>query len=180
MGFGLKPGLLATVASVAPANYFWMLPEHAFGIDRFKLVQILAFLIAGGSVSWLGEVIRRQKWLKENLWATLASAGDAIVSTDCHGRIVYLNAMAQILTELRYEDALRRAIGGVLFLLTENDQLSISTTFQAALNNDEIEKLPQRLIIVSKSGRQHRVEQKTSRILDAQGRKLGAMILFHV
>jgi mannosylfructose-phosphate synthase len=48
-----------------------------------------------------------------------------------------------------------------------------------ALSNDEVENLPRRLIVSGKSGKRHRVEQKTSRILNAKGEMLGMAILFH-
>ncbi len=179
VAFGLKAGLLATAVSILPANYFWMFPERAFSIDLIEGCQIFAFSIAGWSVSWLGETARRRKQQAEHLRATIASLGDAIITTDCHGKIVYLNTMAEILTELRGRDAIGSTIGAALDLLSQEHQQPLNAAFQMAVGDDEIEKLPDRLIIVSKTGRQHPVEHRISRILDGRGRRLGVAIVFH-
>jgi len=179
IAFGQRFGLLATVLSVLPADYFWMFPERSFAIDLGEFVQIAGFSFAGVSISWLSEAARKRKRLEEHLRATLASVGDAIVTTDCHGRIIYLNAMAQILSGLHGPEAVGRSLSESLNLFAEDGKHCLNGTFQVAVNNDEIEDLPRRLIISSKTGRQYRVEQKTSRILDAGGRRLGTAILFH-
>jgi mannosylfructose-phosphate synthase len=177
--FGPKFGLLATITSILPANYFWMAPERAFAIDFGELCQILGFSFAGCSVSWLSATTRKRKQVEELLRATLASVGDAIVTTDCRGRIVYLNVMAQVLTELHGGEAIGSMLGSALDLAAEDGRHSLAGTFQVAVKNDDVENLPKRVILISKTGRRHRVEQKVSRVLGATGRKLGMVLLFH-
>jgi mannosylfructose-phosphate synthase len=177
--FGPKFGLLATIGSVLPADYFWMAPERAFAIDLGGLCQILGFSFAGCSVAWLSATVRKRKQLEELLRATLASVGDAIVTTDCGGRIVYLNVMAQMLTELHGEESTGYMIGSALDLVADDGQHSLAGTFQVAVKEDDVENLPKRVILISKTGRRHRVEQKVSRVLDPTGRKLGMVLLFH-
>ena len=178
-GFGAGPGLVTTAASILAANYFWMPPEHRFSIDWVQALQITAFLVAGGGASWLGGAFHEQKQFREHLRATLATAGDAIVSTDCSGTILYVNAMAEVLTEMRGEEVIGRTMGSAFDLLGESGQSPLNASFQSALVNDEIETLPRHIVLVSKSGRRHCLEQKVSRILDSGGRKLGTVILFH-
>ncbi len=179
VALGPKFGLVATAASILPANYFWMAPERVFEIDFAEFCQILSFSFAGCSVSWLSAAARKRKQLEEHLRATLASVGDAILTADCRGRIVYLNSMAKVLTEMHGEEAVGSMIGAVLDLVSEEDQTSLSGTFQIAVRADDIEHLPRRLVLISKTGRRYPVEQKTSRILDARGRNVGIAILFH-
>lgn len=179
VAFGLRFGLLATGLSVLPADYFWMVPERTFIVDLGQFCHIIGFSVAGISVSWLSDTARKRKQLEEYLRATLASMGEPIVTTDCAGRIVYLNAAAQVLTELNSRDASGRMIGQALNLATEDGGDPLNGTFQVAFNNDQIDELPKRLILFSQSGRQYQIEQRTSRILDANGRKLGLAMLFH-
>jgi mannosylfructose-phosphate synthase len=177
--FGKRFGLLATALSILPADYFWMLPERTFALDFGEFFQIIGFSFAGFSVSWLSEAARKRKQLEEHLRATLASVGDAIVTMDCDGRIMYLNSVAQILTELHDQEAVGHTLGAALNLFAEDGKHCLNGAFQVAVNNDEIEDLPRRLVISSKTGRRYHVEQKTSRILDIAGRRLGTAILFH-
>lgn len=177
--FGFKPGSFATILSLGLANYFWMPPAFRFSINTGQSLEMIAFLFAGCCLAWLGEALQKQRHLKENLRAIVASVGEAIISIDSDARIFFLNPMAQMLTGLQSEDVIGKKLGGVFDLLGEIDHQPLNAQFENALRNDEIEKLPSRLIIVSKSGIQHRVEQKTSRILDSQGKRLGAVILLH-
>lgn len=176
---GPKFGLLATIISVPPANYFWMPPEGTFTLGLTECCQILGFSIVGCSVSWLSHAARRRKELEEHLRATLACMGDAVITTDCEARIIYLNGMAQLLTELQGQKPVGRTLGSTLNLLAEDGRQMLNGAFQVAINSDDLEALPKRLIIVSESGRKYHVEQKTSRILDPAGRKIGTAILFH-
>jgi PAS domain S-box-containing protein len=178
--FGFKPGMVATLASLIPANYFWMPPEHHFSLNWVELGQMLAFTAAGFSVSWLSETLRIQRQIKECLGATLACVGDAIIATDCRGRIIFLNSMAQVLTELHGEEAVGQSVGDALHVINSEDHCSLDSAFHVALNDDKIEALPKRVIVVSKTGRSHFVEQKISRLLDVRGKRKGLVILFHV
>jgi mannosylfructose-phosphate synthase len=177
VGFGRRFGLLATSLSVLPANYFWMFPENAFEFNVSDFCQISSFLLAGISVSWLGDLARKRKVLEEHVRSTLATMGEAIVTTDCQGHIVCFNTMAEILTETSRQQATGGALGSAFDLFSEDGD-PLNETFQSAMNNDEIEHLPKRVILVSKSGRQHWVDQRASRILDVKGRKVGTAILF--
>lgn len=179
IAFGQRFGLLATILSVLPANYFWMPPDNAFELNLSDAIHVLGFSIAGLSVSWLSEAGRKRKRLEEHLRATLAGVGDAIVTTDCCGRIVYLNSMAEVLTELDGPESVGCMLGSALTLVADDGRRPLNGIFQMAINNDDLESLPRRLIVCSKTGRQYRVEQRASRIVDPSGRKLGIAILFH-
>jgi PAS domain-containing protein len=177
--FGLRFGLIATLLSILPADYYWMPPDNSFELNLSDLGHIINFSFAGFSISWLSEAARKRKQLEEHLCAAIASVGNAIVTTDCRGRIVYLNTMARVLTELHGSEGVGCTFGSSLDLIAEKGEHSLNGTFQVALSNDEVENLPRRLIVSGKSGKRHRVEQKTSRILNAKGEMLGMAILFH-
>ncbi len=177
--FGLRFGLIATLLSILPADYYWMPPDNSFELNLRDLCHIINFSFAGFSVSWLSEAARRRKQLEEHLRAALMNLGDAIVTTDRGGRIVYLNTVARLLTELHGREGVGCTFGSALDLFSENGEHSLNGTFQVALSKDDIENLPRRIIVSSKSGKRYRVEQKTSRIMDAKGEKMGMAILFH-
>ena len=177
--FGWRFGLLATALSILPANYYWMPPANAFELNSSDLCHIISFSFVGLSVSWISEAARKRKQLAEHLCATIANIGAAIVTTDCDGRILYLNTVARMLTELHGREGVGCTFGSTLDLFSENGEHSLNGTFQAALRADDIENLPRRVIVSSKSGKRYPVEQKTSRIMDASGETIGMAILFH-
>jgi PAS domain-containing protein len=71
-------------------------------------IALVVFVMVGLGMAWLGhiqkrEVIRRRKAemeerrQREQYETTLASIGDAVVSTDASGRVIFANPMAQSL-----------------------------------------------------------------------------------
>jgi mannosylfructose-phosphate synthase len=177
VSFGFRYGLLATGLSVLPANYFWMVPDNAFEMNLADLCQIFNFSFAGLSVSWLSDAMKRRRVLEEHVRSALASLEDAVVTTDCSGRIVYCNAAAQVLTELPDHESRGLRLGSTLNLVGE-DGYPVGWKFESAMKDDDVDNLPRRIAIVSKTGRQYQVDQRISRVLDARGRKVGNAILF--
>lgn len=177
--FGRGPGILATVASALQANFFWMLPQNMFDVNPIESLDLLTFSVAGLAVSLLSERWHRERLAKEQLRATLVNAADGIITTDEEGRVVFLNATAQLLTGWVSDKVIGQAIGGVLSLMDERGDDLSSHRLQQALVNDLSGQMPKRLILVSKTGKRVRVEQTISRILDRKGRKTGTVIVFH-
>jgi PAS domain S-box-containing protein len=70
---------------------------------------------------------------KERAQVTLASIGDAVISTDADGRIDYLNAVAESLTAWTVDEARGRPIGDVLNLVNEVTREPIENPLLRAL-----------------------------------------------
>src|SRR5262245_20305408 len=58
----------------------------------------------------------RERWFS----TTLRSIGDAVISTDLHARVTFMNAVAEALTGVRTEDAVGRPLEQVLRLAHED------------------------------------------------------------
>ena len=64
------------------------------------------------------EALRKQsEWLR----ITLASIGDAVISTDAEGRVTFMNAVAEALTGWPQADALGRPLPDVFHIVNEDD-----------------------------------------------------------
>lgn len=154
---------------------------RAFAAPRIPLprgVQPIGRLMearrALGTARW-----HREKQSKERLQETLRHAGGAIVTTDRGGKIVFLNAAAQLLFGLSSDEAIGQPIGSAVFLLQNAGRPEANFSLQQALVDDEINALPNRLILVSKSGQRHRAQLTVSRIVNIKGQTTGAVILLH-
>lgn len=180
---GWGPGVLATVLGAIATDYFWMPPRYEFGVDKSETLRLALFVMASVTVAVLVERLHRAReaaeCAKEQLRAVLTHAGDAIVTTDGAGRITFLNAKGQILTGWESREVVGQVFGGVFFLLDAKNRQSINHVFQQALVEGRMHHLPAKLILVSKAGTEHYVEQKSSRIVAGDGRSQGAVILFH-
>jgi PAS domain S-box-containing protein len=100
--------------------------------------------------------------------ATLASIGDAVISTDADERITYLNAVAESLTGCRSTDVLGRKLDEVYRLRDEETGLAISginaTVQSLLLECDRHGPVP--------------IEQSASPIVDDRGHVAGTVLVF--
>ena len=177
--FGLRPGLLATAAALVLANYFWMPPLRSWGLNEVEFLQLLTFGFASSSLAWLSEWVHLERQSKERFQATLANAGEAIVTTDCAGKIQFLNAAAQFLLGLSSDEAIGQPITTALSLVPVPGRRPTPEILGRALLEDGPEPLPDPLVLVSKGGRQYAVKAIVSRMLNKKRQKTGTVIVFH-
>ena len=100
---GLGPGLVATGVAALGVKFLLIPPTRSFAIDTSAdLVQWLMLIVCGIFISVLTEALHRFRRRVETsrlLQAvTLASIGDAVITTDARGRITFLNPEAERLT----------------------------------------------------------------------------------
>ncbi|MHB8520182.1 MAG: DUF4118 domain-containing protein [Limisphaerales bacterium] len=180
---GLWPGLFATGLGAAAADYFWIPPQMAFAVNSLDGLRLALFMMASGSAAVLIErlhcALLGERGAREQLRLALASAGDAMVVTDAAGRIVFLNAKAQLLSGWSSGEVAGRAFASVLFILDEESGRPINNTIQRAVLDGRTRQLAKHVLLVSRSGRAHPVEHKSARIVDTHGITAGAVILFH-
>ena len=71
---------------------------------------MLAYLVTCGLIIGIGEAMRaakvRANQRHDTLRVTLASIGDAVITTDIKGRVTYLNAVAASLTGWTQQEAI--------------------------------------------------------------------------
>jgi diguanylate cyclase (GGDEF)-like protein/PAS domain S-box-containing protein len=114
---------------------------------------------------------------KERAEVTLASIGDAVITTDMEGRIETLNALAQQLTGWSYEQAHGNSLGLVFELL--NDAMETSA-FEAApplyLTETVVHATNQ--ILLHPSGERCAIEYTAAPIRQADGGAVGCVLVF--
>ena len=101
--FGLRPGLLATASAAALANYFWMPPHGSWGLTKMECLQLLTFIFGSASLACLSEWLHHERQSKEHYRAMLSNAGEAIITADRCGKILFMNPAAQMLSEVSSE-----------------------------------------------------------------------------
>lgn len=177
--FGMRLGLLAIAAAALQANFFWMAPHHALGVNRVEFLQLVTFCFGSSSLALLSEWLRREQRSKERFRATLANAGEAIITTDSEGRIAFVNPAAQLLTGMTSDEALGQVLGGALLLLHPSDHSALSTSLHRSLMSDTPWDLPDELLLVSRGGTRHPIKITITAMRDLQGGRTGAVIVLH-
>jgi PAS domain S-box-containing protein len=146
------------------------------------LLLILGILIAGLTGLFVGRrIVATERQLDahtETLRVTLASIGDAVISTGLDGRVVSLNPTAQALTGWSQEDALGQPLDRVFRVVGETSREAAQNLALRALQARQAVGLPEASVLIARDGSERAIDDSTAPILDRGGDVIGAVIVF--
>ena len=121
------------------------------------------------------EALRKQSdWL----WVTLASIGDAVISTDGEGRVTFINRVAECLTGWTQDEALGRSLTDIFQILNEQSRQPVENPALRALEAGTIVGLANHTILIAKDGTEWPIDDSAAPIRSEQGEVLGAVLVF--
>ena len=121
------------------------------------------------------EALRVQSdWLR----VTLASIGDAVISTDVEGRVTFMNRVAESLTGWAQADALGLSLTDIFQVLNEDSRQPVENPALRALSAVDIVGLANHTILVAKDGTEWPIEDSAAPIRGEQDEVLGAVLVF--
>jgi PAS domain S-box-containing protein len=115
---------------------------------------------------------------KELLETTLASIGDAVITTDPAGRVRFLNTIAQQLTGWTQQDAAGRPLGDVFPIVNETTRAPVENPALRALREGRIVGLANHTVLLARDGSERPIDDSGAPIRDATGRIAGAVLVF--
>ena len=116
---------------------------------------------------------------KERAQVTLASIGDAVISTDAHGCIDYLNAAAETLTGWTIAEARGRPIADVLNLIDEVTREPIENPLLRALGRRDAASPVDHSVLITQGAQEVAIQESAAPICDRHGAVIGAVTVFH-
>jgi PAS domain S-box-containing protein len=119
-------------------------------------------------------MLRSQQWWQ----VTLASVGDAVLATDTHARIVFLNSAAEHLTGWSLAEAQGRAIGEVFVILNERTRSPAENPALRALVEGRLQGLANHTILIARDGTERGIDDSAAPIRDDAGVILGVVLVF--
>jgi two-component system cell cycle sensor histidine kinase/response regulator CckA len=172
---GLRPGLLATALAV--------IGEWMFGVPMpLEALRILSLASTGLLISILVEQLHRARQLSEATQrlktVTLASLGDAVVTTDVKGRVTFLNPEAERLTGWTQEAGVGRPIELVFQIVDEETRQPISDPSMRVLRTRATEPLSNHTILLGRHAVETPIEYKVSPITQSDSGIEGAVLVF--
>jgi diguanylate cyclase (GGDEF)-like protein/PAS domain S-box-containing protein len=110
----------------------------------------------------------------------MESLGEAIVTTDLDGRLVYLNPAAEKMLGVSRDKALGRQLDEVVALVDQNDRKLIADPVREAIAGGNPQALSRRAVLLGKSsGEERAIELAASTLRNDGGELAGAVILLH-
>ncbi len=151
-------------------------------LEPRDLITIGLFVIAGVLITRLN--VSRQRALRaahdQGRWfrTTLGSIGDAVIATDRHGRVQFLNAVGEELTGWSVETARGRPIEEVMNIVDERTRSRRTSPVERVIREGRIIGLANHTLLLSRSGDEHVIEDSAAPIRDEWGELSGVVMVF--
>jgi PAS domain S-box-containing protein len=121
------------------------------------------------------ELQQQRAWFE----VTLASIGDAVITTDIEGRVTFLNPIAESLTGWTLDEARGKPLQTVFRIVNEDSREPVENPIEKVLESGKIVGLANHTALISRNGTEVSIEDSAAPILDADGNVAGAVMVFH-
>jgi PAS domain S-box-containing protein len=120
------------------------------------------------------QISEREEWFR----VTLTSLGDAVIATDEHGHVTFLNPLAEQLTGRTLVDAKGRPIQEVFPIFNESTHHVVENPVKKVLELGRIVGLANHTVLQSTDGTFIPIEDSAAPIRDAQHNLIGVVLVF--
>ena len=180
---GLGPGLVATFITAISTEYYLMPPTHSFSFAKpMDFIQWLFLVAAGVVASILNEALhraRRRANSNESLYAvTLASIGDAVITTDAQGRVTFLNGEAEHLTGWTNADAAGKSLPTVFRIVNEETRITVEDPVEKVFRTNGVVGLANHTVLIARDGREFIIDDSGAPIRGADETIIGVVLVF--
>jgi len=166
-------------ASESSARTYQVALSSSLIADGFALVMVAGFIFL------LRRYLRaRDKAAtaiheqRELFRTTIASIGDAVITTDTQGRITFLNTVAQSLTGWTQAIAAGRALEAVFRIVNEETRASVENPVTRVLREGIIVGLANHTVLIAKDGTERPIDDSAAPIRDQAGKMMGVVMAF--
>src|SRR4029434_134100 len=115
---------------------------------------------------------------REALRVTLASIGDAVITTDERGRVEFVNDVAVALTGWSLEDAVGRPLQDVFNIVNEETRARVDNAVERVIALGKSVGLANHTLLIHRDGSQRAIDDSAAPIRDADGRTIGVVLVF--
>jgi len=157
-------------------------------LDRAKQVEPLGYVVKpfdeGSLVSTVEMALHKARvdaaLRKSEEWfsTTLRSIGDGVIATDEHGKVRFLNKVAEELTGWGAKEAETRHISEVFVVRSAKDDSEISIPALEAMDTGDVVELAKHAVLVRRDGSRIDVNDSGAPIYDSEGKLAGSVLVF--
>jgi PAS domain S-box-containing protein len=185
-GFGAAVFLI--LLSAAAGIYFFVLPANP--------VAVLGFLAASSGASFLIDLQRRtlsrveretarrrdaeiaEREQRMRFETTLASIGDAVVTTDAEGHVVFANRVAQSLLGWPEPDLVGKHLDEVFRIVNELTRAKMENPVSRVLREGVVVGLANHTLLIARDGTEIPIDDSGAPILGENGLVQGTVLVF--
>jgi PAS domain S-box-containing protein len=193
---GYGPSLLAVVLSWLSADYLILGAHASASVFQSKTQITFAFFSVGLAISVLGGLLRatrerarsgsvelrrtlealqvQREWLQ----ITFASIADAVITTDPHGNVTFLNPVAAHLTGWSLPEAVGLPLGTVFRSVQVTSRTTDEILTAKVVGVGETSLSLEEAVLFARDCRKRSVEYKAAPIRDTHGKVKGVVIIF--
>ncbi len=178
---GLWAGVLTSFIVMAGIAFYLLPPGLSFritsGDDMFRLAIFATVSLA------MSAIIERGRRTSATMRATLWSIDDAVIVTDRQGRVTFMNPVAERLTGWTLPSAAGRAVADVYRIVDEASREPTTSRIEgmlreSALREGAILGPAKERLLLSTHGAEHPVVDSGSSVIDENGDRIGAVLVF--
>ncbi len=115
---------------------------------------------------------------KDRALVTLESIGDGVITTDAHGRVEYLNPVAERLTAYTSGDAAGRDASEVFAIVHASTRQPPADPVVACLREARVVDVSEPVVLIARTGVETAVDLTAAPIRDRDGRVIGTVLVF--
>ncbi len=116
--------------------------------------------------------------VRDSLRTTLASIGDAVISTDAQGRVAFVNAVAQSLMGLDESDLVGRQLDEVFHIVNEFSRAKVESPVTQVLREGRIIGMANHTVLIANNGAEIPIDDSGAPIRDENGAIQGTVLVF--
>lgn len=180
---GIQVGILATAESLVLTvlalrrdGGLWQVshPKDVLNGFAFALAGILVSFVAGSA----GALNRRVAIERRKLEMTLSCIGDAVISTDLQGRVLFINPAAERATGWTLTEANGKESEEIFQIVDRETRVSVPSPIRQVLATGYEAGLARDTVLLRRDGSQIPVNDSATPIRDSQGTIIGAVMVF--
>lgn len=164
-------------------NIYAVEPD-AFTAEKVRLLAEIADDLAYGLSALRARAARKQAEQalfaeKERAQVTLHSIGDAVITTDGHAIVDYLNPVAEALTGWTMAEAQGKPLSEMFQIVNEQTREPAPDPVARCLQEGKIVGLANHTVLIDRHGREYHIDDSAAPIWGRDGRVLGVVLVFH-
>ncbi len=188
---GYRAAIVVAGLGYLGCAYLFISPRGALGLDETQnIIGLGAYALTCLIIIAMGEAMRHAQHRyregeaiaqrrAETLRITLASVGDAVMTTDSRGNISSLNPVAEMLTGWTQRDAFGKPLTAVFKIVNEDTGQPVENPVDIVLAQHRVVGLANHTVLISKDGREIPIDDSAAPITDDKGEVVGVVLVFH-